>query len=199
MTESRKRHSSSMRGTGQARKSRTLPANMTPAQRDLFDKIAKGSRSSESAFPLTNADGGLEGPFDAMLLVPGIGDALQCLGAALRFRGGLSDRAREITILLVAHHHGSAFEIYAHEAVGRRIGLTEGDLEDIAQGREPRSADAYESAIAHLATQLLRTGDLDDESYAAAAETLGEAVIFEVTTVVGYYSLLATQLRVFRV
>lgn len=32
-----------------------------------------------------------------------------------------------------------------------------------------------------------------------ARDLLGESVIFELTTLVGYYSLLAVQLRVFRV
>ena len=45
----------------------------------------------------------------------------------------------------------------------------------------------------------LLDGDLDDERWAEASASLGAAVVFELTTLVGYYATLALQLRVFRV
>ena len=45
----------------------------------------------------------------------------------------------------------------------------------------------------------LLDGDLDDARWAEASTALGDAVVFELTTLVGYYSTLALQLRVFRV
>jgi 4-carboxymuconolactone decarboxylase len=179
------------------RKRPSLPADLTDQQRDLYQRIAGGPRAEESAFPLTDEDGALNGPFDAMLLAPVIGDALQSVGSALRFGGRLSDRAREIAILLVAHHYASRFEIFAHEAVGRRIGLSENELTDLAVGRVPDSSDRHESETVAVVRRLLDHGSLDDEAYARAQDHLGEELIFEITTLVGYYSLLAMQLRVF--
>jgi 4-carboxymuconolactone decarboxylase len=46
---------------------------------------------------------------------------------------------------------------------------------------------------------LVQDGDLDDGQYAEAVAALGEAGVFELTTLVGYYATLALQLRVFRV
>ncbi len=46
---------------------------------------------------------------------------------------------------------------------------------------------------------MLRAGDLDDEAYAAGVAGLGEAGLFELVTLVGYYRLAALQLRVFRI
>jgi 4-carboxymuconolactone decarboxylase len=181
------------------RTTRHLPARMSAAQRRLYDEIANGSRAAESAFPLLDQDGALTGPFDTLLLAPEIGHALQAVGAALRFHGNLTDRAREMAILVVGHHYDSEFEVFAHEAVGRRIGLTESDLEALAACRAPGSADEYEAAVVGLVCCLLRDGDLDDAAYSAAVRTLGEAGVFEVNALVGYYSLLAAQLRIFRV
>jgi hypothetical protein len=45
----------------------------------------------------------------------------------------------------------------------------------------------------------LLDGDLDDALWAEASAAIGEQVMFELTTLVGYYSTLALQLRVFRV
>jgi 4-carboxymuconolactone decarboxylase len=148
---------------------------------------------------LLDREGALTGPFDTLLLAPEIGHALQAVGAALRFHGNLTDRAREMAILLVGHHCDSEFEVFAHEAVGRRIGLTDSDLEALADGRAPGTVDEYEAAVVGLVSCLLREGDLDDVAYSAAVRALGEAGIFEVNTLVGYYSLLAAQLRIFRV
>jgi 4-carboxymuconolactone decarboxylase len=68
------------------RKSRTLPGQMSE-QYALYEKIALGPRAAESAFPFVDQAGALTGPFDAMLLNPVLGDALQALGSALRFGG----------------------------------------------------------------------------------------------------------------
>jgi 4-carboxymuconolactone decarboxylase len=106
----------------------------------------------------------------------------------------LSDRAREIAILLVAHHRGSTFEVSAHEAVARRIGFTDADL---AQRRAPGSADDDERAVAEMVNRLLHEADLDDAAYATACQSLSEELIFEVNAVVGYCSQLALQLKIF--
>jgi 4-carboxymuconolactone decarboxylase len=178
-------------------KIRTTPDQLTDAQRRLYDALARGPRAAESAFPLTDENGALVGPFDAMLLAPVVGDAVQAVGAALRFSGELSDRAREIAILLVGRHFASDFEVSAHEAVGRRIGLSDDDLSDVADGQAPRSSDSAERLVTEIVVRLLTYQDLDAALYERAARELGESVIFELTTLVGYYSLLAVQLRVF--
>lgn len=50
-----------------------------------------------------------------------------------------------------------------------------------------------------VARSLAELGDLDDDLYDEAVDVLGEAGLFEVMTLVGYYAALAMQLRVFRV
>ncbi len=56
-----------------------------------------------------------------------------------------------------------------------------------------------ERAVAVAVAQLLTSGDVDDDAWGAAVDTLGEAGAVELTTLVGYYSLLALQMRVLRV
>ena len=62
----------------------------------------------------------------------------------------------------------------------------------------PDVEDPVERTCGEVALALT-DGDVDDDLWAAAAETLGAPVIFELTTLVGYYATLALQLRVFRV
>jgi 4-carboxymuconolactone decarboxylase len=87
--------------------------------------------------PPTDADGALPGPFGGFLLAPAIGEALQGLGAAIRYRDHRSARARELAILTVAAHHDSRFERYAHEAVGATLGLSETEMAAVRDGTIP--------------------------------------------------------------
>ena len=169
-------------------------------QERLYASITSGPRGGrQGPFALVDETGALTGPFNAMLLQPDVGAALQELGSALRFQGTLPGRARELAILVVAAHWSSAFEQHAHEAAGRQAGLTEAELAAVRAGEEPGLADPAERAAVRAARALARAGDLDDGEYAAAVAQLGEAGVFELTTLVGYYATLALQLRVFRV
>ena len=169
-------------------------------QRALYDSIASGPRANgPQLFALTDGAGRLEGPFNAMLLRPGLGQALQELGAAIRYRGTLDDRGREIAILAVAAVWDSAFERYAHEAVGRAAGLEEAELDALRRGDHEAFADERERLIAATARALAEQGDLTEEEFAGGRAALGEEGLFELTTLVGYYATLALQLRIFRV
>src|SRR5581483_195453 len=101
-------------------------------------------------------------------------------------------------ILVVAAHWRSEFERYAHEAVGAAVGLDEDELAALRHGDFDRLADPAERLVAVTTAALAARGDLDDAEYAAAS-ALGADVLFELTTLVGYYATLALQLRVFRV
>ena len=176
------------------------PHMLNAAQAELYAALTGGPRGGgNQPFRLVDDTGALTGPFNAMLLEPAVGEALQALGAALRYRGSLPDRARELAILIVATHTACEFEQFAHETAGRRAGLTDADLAAIRAGQEPDLADPAERALVRATWTLARTGDLTDEQYAAAEAELGQAALFELTTLVGYYSTLALQLRVFRV
>ncbi|MDH2443180.1 carboxymuconolactone decarboxylase family protein [Amnibacterium sp. CER49] len=178
---------------------RLRPDELDPAQRALHDAVASGPRASgPQHFALTDADGGLLGPFNALLLSPELGGALQAVGAAVRFAADLTPRVREAAILLVAAAEDCAFERHAHEAVGRASGLTDAELAALRAGDLPGGADDDEAA--HLrVTRALLHGDVDDALWAGDAARIGARAVFELSTLVGYYRTLALQLRVFRV
>jgi 4-carboxymuconolactone decarboxylase len=169
-------------------------------QRALYASIAQGPRAQgPQLFALTDDAGRLEGPFNAMLLSPALGAALQAVGSAVRYASGLPGRAREIAILIVAHHWRSEFEIYAHEAAGAASGLSELELAALRSGHLDVLDDDSERLVATTAQALAVRGDLDDDEYAEASSRLGAQQLFELTTLVGYYATLALQLRVYRV
>ena len=100
-------------------------------------------------------------------------------------------------VLLVAHDHDSTFELYAHRRAGAAAGLTEADLEALAQGREPAELSDVESCVLRTVRRILDRGTLDDNEFRDAAGVLGKAGLFELVTIVGYYTMVAWQLAVF--
>lgn len=174
------------------------PSELTSEQAALYAAIAGGPRAQgPQHFALTSDDGALRGPFDIMLRSPAVGAAQQELGATIRYRTGFTDRMRELAILLVAARWDSAFERESHEAIARALGFRDDELAAI------RALDASgfdgEEGVAGRATIALLEGDLSDEAWDAASAALGVDGVFELTALVGYYSTLALQLRVFRV
>jgi 4-carboxymuconolactone decarboxylase len=134
-----------------------------------------------------------------MLYSPEIGLALQALGAAIRFEGALPGRAREIAILAVAAHNKCEFEWSSHEAVGRALGLRDREIDAIRAGRAGDFEDPLEREVLFVSRAILSEGDLADADYAHAQGKLGANGLVELTTLIGYYCLLALQLRIFRV
>ena len=176
-----------------------VPLSLTPEQRELYSSIAEGPRAQgPQHFALTGADGSLNGPFNAFLYSPVLGNAIQALGAAVRYGTGLTDRTREIAILIVAARWDSSFERHAHESVGRAVGLTEDEISELALGHLPVLDDDHERACAELVFALAH-GDVNDEEWERLEPILGSSVAFELSTLVGYYAMLGLQLRAFRV
>ena len=175
-----------------------LPDELDERQEAVRESIVGGPRSGERAFALTDAEGRLEGPFNLMLLAPGPGLALSELGAALRFRTTLSDRVREIAILTQAVVERSSFEWYAHEAVARRIGMTDDEIVAIRELRTPESFADEERAAQQAVRDMVTSGDLDDEMFTRLESSFGPEGAVELILITGYYATLSLAMRVLR-
>jgi 4-carboxymuconolactone decarboxylase len=174
-------------------------ADLEPGQLALYEAITGPLVQAPLPFQVVDAAGGLEGPFNGYLRQPILGTALMTLGSAVGGGMSLSGRERELAILVVAAHQRCDFMRYAHEAIGLEVGLTEVELEALRGGRLDVFVDEHEQAVARITEQLVSSGDLDDDAYRAAVDALGEAALFELLTLVGFYFTLALQMRVFRV
>ena len=178
---------------------RLTPDELDGQQRSVYDSIAGGDRAKGvQHFPLTAEDGSLNGPFGVMLYAPGVGEVLQDLGACIRFRTDLTARIREIAILQVAQASGSRFEWWAHEKVGRAVGLTDEEITQLSLGSFS-SSDREEDASAKFCANLLTSNVVTDEEYVAATEVLTAQQLIDLTVLVGYYRTLAQLMEVFAV
>ncbi len=179
---------------------RLTPTELSVDQSALYEQIAGGERArGPQAFALVGEDGSLEGPFNAFLYQTALGTSLESLGAAIRYRTSLTDREREIAILLTANHRDSEFERYAHEAIARNLGMTQDELAALRELSTQHLHDEREVQVATTVLALLHNADLTDDEYQSAVAVLGEVQLVEITTLVGHYSTLAMQMNVFGV
>lgn len=171
------------------------PAEMSPDQQDLYEKITAGPRAN-GPFTIAYDDGSLAGPFNALLCAPDIGNAVQELGAALRFQGALPDRTRELVICAVAAALNSEYEWYAHSRAAAVVGVSDEDLRELQAGSIPTSASGPEAAALELARELIAEAGVSENIRSKAHTHFGPSGLTELTVLVGYYRTLAGLLAV---
>lgn len=172
-------------------------SDLTPDQQAVWDRVTNGRRGPASR--LINDDGGLIGPFNALLHAPASGMKVVELGEALRFDSEIDNRLLELAVCVVGAHWRSNFEWWAHSRLAVAAGVGEETVAAIERGDEPTSAPADEQAVHAFARQLLTEGRATDEVYQAALEHVGEQGMVELTQLVGYYCLVSLTLNAFQV
>lgn len=113
--------------------------------------------------------------------------------------GKLRRRQTEMVILRVAAVCESEYEWRQHVLIGRRAGLTDGEIDLIA--RDPAAAvfsDEDRSLLA-ATNELLERREITDETWGDLREFLNHARIFELCMLVGNYAMLAGALNTFGV
>jgi alkylhydroperoxidase family enzyme len=133
-----------------------------------------------------------------MLLSPEVGDAIQQVGARIRFGTALTGRERELAILSVAGALRSDFERLAHEPAARNLGLAQAQIDAALAGQIPDGLSADEAMVCRLAQVMAADRTLPDKDYSDGTEALGRERLAELTWLVGYYGALALALAVFR-
>ncbi|MCB2043079.1 MAG: carboxymuconolactone decarboxylase family protein [Burkholderiaceae bacterium] len=159
------------------------PATMSPAQRQVHDKIVSGPR------------GKIQGPLRAVLHNAELADRWQALGALLRYDTALPPRLSELAILVTGRACQSPFEWYAHRKEAEKVGIEAPIIESLLAQAMPDGLDADERAIVAFAQELNRTKSVSDATYADALARFGERTVMELTALVGYYTMVAMTLN----
>jgi 4-carboxymuconolactone decarboxylase len=91
------------------------PADLTPAQRPLYEAFEAMTRGEEyQGFEVKNADGAFTGPWGVMLHFPDLAVPLgQFINLAQKLPG-LSERARQVVNVTIGGRFNVAYELYAH-------------------------------------------------------------------------------------
>ena len=143
--------------------------------------------------------GEVRGPFIPLLHNPAAADAVQRMGAFLRFDGTLPGDLREMVILMVARRWTAQYEWFAHHRIALDEGLSAQICDAIAVGQRPTFDNPQFAATYDFVDALLTTHVVDDALYAPVADFLGPSGTVELIVLCGHYHTISMLLNTFEV
>ncbi len=173
------------------------PKNLSSEQHHLFKSIQEGIETHLQGFISKRADGALIGPFNPMLHFPQFGTAVWDFIMALSEHSTLPKSAHEVAILVVGARYSSRYELYAHQHVAARSGLSEAKIATIVAGERPIDLNHEEGVAYDVASKLSRGGQLPEASYQASMSAFGDRGTAELIYLIGCYCLVSVILNAY--
>ncbi len=146
---------------------------MTPEQRKMTDKAV--------------AQRGTGGSFNISVRDPDGGQLFFDMGDRVRFHMSVPDKLKELAIILTARDWGAQFEWLAHRRAAVQAGLSEDKVMAIAEGSRPVGMSADEEAVYNFITELFKTKQASDATFAAVENVAGERGVVDLIVSSGYY------------
>jgi 4-carboxymuconolactone decarboxylase len=159
---------------------------MTPQQQE-------GYRS------LVETRGPLGGPNKIWVHNPGLAKVMGPLGAYFRTGYSLSEREREIAVIIINSKWRSAYPTAAHERRGKEVGLPAEKVEAMLSGLPTSFEDEREQAVYEMAICLTSSRWASKGLYDRAVKALGHIGITDVITLIGYYTSVSMTLAFYDV
>jgi 4-carboxymuconolactone decarboxylase len=175
-------------GFGTGRERLPLPAReaMSEIQQSAADAFIAGPRKA------------IFGPFVPLFQCPNLMQKLGGVGEALRFQGVLPAAIRELAICAVARETSNQFEWQMHAPFAVQAGATQAAIDALAVGRRARDLPADAEAALDFVAELVRRHGVSECTYAEAVHHWGEPGTVELTTLVGYFTMVCWVMNVAR-
>ena len=157
---------------------------MTPEQKKFTDQALAGR--------------GTAGSFNISLRSPEAGELFYAMGERVRFHMSVPDKLKELAILLTARYWGAQFEWLAHHRAAAQAGLSEDKIKAIAEGRQPAGMSADELTVYNFITELFKTRQASDATFAAVKNLVGERGLVDLLVTAGYYQMVSMFMNVDR-
>jgi 4-carboxymuconolactone decarboxylase len=157
---------------------------MAPEQKKMTDHALAGR--------------GPVGMFNIAVRSPEAGDLLFTMGDRVRFHMAVPDKLKEMAIILTARYWAAQFEWLAHRQAAVQAGLSEDKVKAIAEGRLPVGMSADEDAVYNFITELFKTKQVSDETFAALQNSVGERGIVDLLASAGFYQIVSMFMNVDR-
>jgi 4-carboxymuconolactone decarboxylase len=161
---------------------------MTREQREGYRFLVEGPR------------GRLPGPYKVWVHNPKLVHAAAPLGQ--HFTPGqslLSEREREIAVLVITSRWHSAYPTAAHEKRGKEVGLPAAAVEAIIAGLPASFGDAREQVVYEVAMALAGGRLVPQGLYDRAVTVLGHETVTDVIVLMGYYTAVALTMNFYAV
>ena len=161
---------------------------MTPGQREGYRFLVDGPR------------GRLPGPYKVWVHNPKLVHAAAPLGEHFTpGQSSLTEREREIAVIVITSAWRSAYPTAAHEKRGKEVGLPAPALEAMIAGLPASFADPREQVVYELAMALAGGRLVSQGLYDRAVKALGHERITDVIVLMGYYTAVSLTLNFYAV
>jgi len=166
-----------------------LPVDkMTPEQRDAYKAMVDGPR------------GRLPGPYKVWVHNPKLLRAASPLGEHFTPKqSSLSEREREIAVIVITHKWRSAYPGAAHEKRGKEVGLPAAAVEAMVAGMPVSFPDEREQTVYEVALSLANDRLVSQGLYERAVKTLGHESITDIIVLMGYYTAVSFTMNFYAV
>jgi 4-carboxymuconolactone decarboxylase len=161
---------------------------MTPDQREGYRFLVDGPR------------GRLPGPYKVWVHNPKLLRAAAPLGQHFTpDQSSLSEREREIAVVVITSQWHSAYPNAAHEKRGKEVGLPGATVEAIIAGLPASFPDAREQVVYEVAMALAGGQLVSQGLYDRAVKVLGHERISDMIVLMGYYTAVSLTMNFYAV
>jgi 4-carboxymuconolactone decarboxylase len=177
------------------------PDDLSGVAKALYQRIVEAvvPDASMDGFCSIDEEKHLIGPFNAALYSPEICGSFLELQKSETEKTSLSTQERQIVILSVGSVWKSAYELYAHTAAAKAVGLTPQQVDALAKG-QPVENLSPQSQLAQIFTlELVSRHVVSSKTYAEARQTFGDRGLVEMVTLIGCYLSVCALLNAFEV
>jgi 4-carboxymuconolactone decarboxylase len=178
-----------MSGTATFGRYAELPVDqMTPEQREGYKFLVEGPR------------GRLPGPYKVWVHNPRLVHAAAPLGQHFTpGQSSLTEREREIAVIVITSTWHSAYPTAAHEKRGREVGLPAAAVEAMIAGRPTSFSDPREQTVYEVAMTLAGGRLVSQGLYDRAVTTLGHERLTDMIVLMGYYTAVSLTMNFYAV
>ena len=167
----------------------TVTRDQVPEQfREAFDHETAGS-------------GGVveSGPGSVMINSPEMRRRANHLVTYFRQTSTLPQKIQEMAMILTARDKDCQYIWYAHAARAREQGISDEFVDALRDKKPLPKLPDDEQIVVDYATELFTTNRVSSGTFQAALDHFGAQLLTELTTMMGYYSLLALNVNAFEV
>jgi 4-carboxymuconolactone decarboxylase len=159
---------------------------LTPEQKRVYDRIA-GNRKT------------VRGPFPIWLRNPKLAEHANQFGIVLRDHSTIGRRIFELAVITVCRAWSVQYAWSSHAPQAEAAGIAPEVVTAIRDNRRPEFTRADERLAYEVATEIMATKDLSQETYDAAVAQFGLQGTVELISTIGYYAMVGIFLKSFGV
>ena len=141
-------------------------------------------------------------PLNLFRLMAGAGQLLPAFGRLGNYvlaKSSLDPMVRELVIIRVGVVSEAHYEVHQHEALARRLGMSDEVVAAVHEGPGAAALDDFQRALLRFTDEVVADVRASDEAFEAVRAGLTDHQLQDLTMTIGFYMMVSRYLRTFDV